>query len=461
MRGAAVELTFGVVHTIPGFVYKIQAVLQDKDWRSSNEQAREQTFRSEELTGMVTMVFDRFETFGVTVTADITVLDALQGLTEEQALVGRATKTWEGWMVKMFEKEGPSEARPSSNKACVTGPVDVDNKHLPIGDNIAILVVGKTKYITQTALHTLKTRVLSRYPNAHVFVHVSPTSWGEAGNETRETQHVYQSVVGHEHLKALVITSENYGHDHLKLESSLCEDVHQDHAPSRGRGNEGSVWEPVCGSPLVRRATVQFDRLRDAMLQVLREERVLCYRYSHVVRMRTDLIWLETWPSHSDLSTLIPPDSATLAGDFLDQGIFSDYFWIASRAIAWAVYVDTWYDIHLPMHRDLVYRSVCADAAGGDRANLCFQAVYGEHSIWPEARLKYVFKSRFNLVNSCPVSGRYVVQSSHNPCVEVCDSEKVSERGVDSGWGKHVAYYRAQVEVALQRERAAADQEPD
>ena len=35
---------------------------------------------------MVTMVFDRFETFGVTVTADITVLDALQGLTEEQGL---------------------------------------------------------------------------------------------------------------------------------------------------------------------------------------------------------------------------------------------------------------------------------------------------------------------------------------------------------------------------------------
>ena len=144
-------------------------------------------------------------------------------------------------MVKMFEKEGPSEARPSSNKVCVTGPGDVDNKHLPIGDNIAILVVGKTKYIRQTALHTLKTRVLSRYPN--VFVHVSPTSWGEAGNETREAQHVYQSV--HEHLKALVITSEKYGHDHLKLESSLCEDVHQDHAPSRGRGNEGSMWEPV------------------------------------------------------------------------------------------------------------------------------------------------------------------------------------------------------------------------
>ena len=106
----------------------------------------------------------------------------------------------------------------------------------------------------------------------------------------------------------------------------------------------------------MRRTTglLQFDRLRDAMLQVLREERVLRRRYSHVVRMRTDLIWLETWPSHSDLSTLIPPDSATLAGDFLDQGIFSDYFWIASRAIAWAVYVDTWYDINLPMHRSLV-----------------------------------------------------------------------------------------------------------
>jgi len=68
------------------------------------------------------------------------------------------------------------------------------------------------------------------------------------------------------------------------------------------------------------------------MLQVLREERVLRRRYSHVVRMRTDLIWLETWPSRSDLSTLIPPDSATLAAGFLDQGIFSDYFWIASRA---------------------------------------------------------------------------------------------------------------------------------
>ena len=65
------------------------------------------------------------------------------------------------------------------------------------------------------------------------------------GNETREAQHVFQSVVGHEHLKALVITSEKYGHDHLKLESSLCEDVHQDHAPSRGRGNEDSMWEPV------------------------------------------------------------------------------------------------------------------------------------------------------------------------------------------------------------------------
>ena len=445
VRGAAVELTFGVVYTIPGFVYKIQVVLQDDDWRSSNVQVREQTFRSKELTDMVTMVFDRFETFGVTVSADINVLDALEGLTEEQALVGRASKKWDGWMVKIFEEEEASEARHSSNNACAAAPGDVDNKHLPIGNNIAILLVGKTKHITQSALHTLKTRVLSRYPNAHVFVHVSPTSGGEAGNES-ETQHVYRSVVD-EHLKALVITPENYGHDNLLLATGLHESVHQDRASLRGRGNEAGKWVETV-SESARRQNLQFARLRDAMLQVLREERVLCRRYSHVVRMRTDIIWLENWTSHSDLSTLIPPDSTTLAGDFLDQGPdkrpFSDYFWIASRAIAWAVYVDTWYDINLPMHRDLVYRSVCSDAARGktkeeeeaaaEKAKACFLAVYGD-DIWPEARLKYVFKSRFNLVSICPVCGRYVVQTSLNPFAQVCEKAGENRGGGGGGGG--------------------------
>ena len=284
LRGAAVELSFGVVGTIPGFVYKIQASLRHEE----HVQERTQMLTSEELSSVVRFEFASCF-FGATVDAEIRVLDAMAGLTAEQALVGLVRSRKKAMQLQAGPQR-PSEPWQTCGARTAVG--HVDNKDLPIGENIAILLVGKTRYLTSmSALDTLKRHVLARLPDAHVFVHASAAPWGGAAGEIREAQQVYQSAFSPETLRAVIITPDNYGHEALLLATRLEPNNHTVHSPAETPRAMHKLYEPV--DQAARRANLQFARLRDLMLRVLREERILCRRYSHVVRMRTDMLWLE------------------------------------------------------------------------------------------------------------------------------------------------------------------------
>jgi hypothetical protein len=191
-----------------------------------------------------------------------------------------------------------------------SGEVDLDNSHLPVDNKIAIMLSGQTRAMTPSAIGTLKRHVLDRHPNAHVFVHSSPLSHSEEA--MHGLKEMYKQAIG-EQLKAVIITPASYG----KASSFFC--------------HYASPEEDLFDEPGSSTVALQFLRLSELMPLLLREERYQEARYSHVVRMRTDITWLRDWPDLSLLHTLIPPDSKILATDLQGGAMVFDGFWIAGR----------------------------------------------------------------------------------------------------------------------------------
>ena len=139
----------------------------------------------------------------------------------------------------------------------------------------------------QLTLPMLKENVIDALGGAvHVFIHTEPhyvardsdrDTWGE-GDASALIEEDCERHIG-EWLKGLLIRR----------------------TASRVRGDMiGSIYG----------AAMQYTRLRDAYEMMLGQETTLTFRYSHVVRMRTDAFFAIPWPSGlRGLETVVPAGS--------------------------------------------------------------------------------------------------------------------------------------------------------
>ena len=356
----------------------------------------------------------------------------------------------------LSEPPSSRESAPSAPDWRAAGPAhgkgsqETDNAHLPLGDSIAILLVGVTRPMTPAvALVALQEHVLNQYPNAHVFVHSSPPPWDGADSTeaVRDVEAMYRETIGAPHLRHVVITDSSSelqpgprsSSDAACTQGCVTKGTSQGEPPSNRThecfdsaealahyGGAGHVCVEAWFSNDSPRPLhwQQFLRLRDLYPSVLHEEQRLQERYSHMVRMRTDLVFLQDWSPYPVLRATIPPESDKIAVplasvQYARLGTVSDAFWIASRSVAWASMVGFAHAISQPHDRRAVHRSTgCAGAmkpgvnthAGSD----CFVPIWGRESIWPEARLRHFFQVQgVGLESCCVVTGAYGVIPSN------------------------------------------------
>jgi len=143
----------------------------------------------------------------------------------------------------------------------------------------------------------------------------------------------------------------------------------------------GSLWTPA---PVTETRTWnlhQFGPLRESFELLLGHEAFRGERYSHVMRVRTDTIFLTPWQSLQQLALAVP--QGTVAGPkyslqklfpyFLTNvplgpapGIVNDQFWIASRTVSWQLMVMFPFLLwNPPSSRELLH--VCGCQLYGDR----------------------------------------------------------------------------------------------
>ena len=148
---------------------------------------------------------------------------------------------------------------------------DSDNRDLPIGPRIAIIVSGLCKKgVFEHVIRTLQTNVVDAIgrDQVHLFFHL-------------ESRGPLSSA---------------------EVKDTLVQNVH----PSNLRTyaiNDNSAIEP--NAPHTR---IQFDRLRAGFQLVLVEERLFNERYRWICRVRTDTFWLAKWNGQM-LSKLVPQTS--------------------------------------------------------------------------------------------------------------------------------------------------------
>jgi hypothetical protein len=218
----------------------------------------------------------------------------------------------------------------------------LDNGHLPVGDKVAILIVGLSRSITPALmLPSLREHVLRGLgeKHVHVFVHTCARANSDFSDEqqTAERQELvdmYRELIPEEVLKAVVVTSPDYGRYQVHIR--LATELNSSDEAMRGVPR---MWEyPFERYPLT--LIIQFDSMQDLFRLVLREEIRQEERYSHMIRIRTDSIWSARWPPHHVLSARVPPASNSVAVVPTQGPLLDDHFWISSRAAAWRVFFE-------------------------------------------------------------------------------------------------------------------------
>ena len=222
------------------------------------------------------------------------------------------------------------------------GQVEADNARLPMGTDVAVIITGIfIGGVTDShALPSLVNNVINPLEHAdvdgsdvqrgngqvHVFVHT------EVMNDSKRTAHdlvekTLHSQLGH-HLKGLILK----------------------HAGQ-------TIWAPPALMETRTWNLKQMPPLREIFEMVLGYELHLGQRYSHVLRVRSDTIFLVPWRSLQHPDSLVQRvKQGTVAGPMYSQqrlfpyllrsvplgpapGVMNDQFWICSRATAWQVMV--------------------------------------------------------------------------------------------------------------------------
>lgn len=148
---------------------------------------------------------------------------------------------------------------------------DRDNRDLPMGPRIAVIVSGLCKKgVFEHVIRSLQTNVVDAIgrDRVHLFFHV-------------ESRGPFSSA---------------------EVKDVLAQNVD----PSNLRGY--AVKDNSAVEPNVPHARIQFDRLRAGFQLVLVEERLFNERYRWICRVRTDTFWLAEWNGQM-LSKLVPQTS--------------------------------------------------------------------------------------------------------------------------------------------------------
>ena len=194
---------------------------------------------------------------------------------------------------------------------------EVDNSLLPLGHRVAILISGlwESGFTDRWAIPSMRSHVMrpltrSGVGEVHFFVHSEPEA---SSNMTLlELENVWSEMLG-SGLKGIFIKPGG---------------VHR----TEGRFSHGQYR--------------QFNRIRELFDMVLGHEVSMGARYSHVIRMRTDAIWVQDLPSYSDLVWAVPAGKVAAVPERRVQKFTSPHglaledlvtnvFWISSRANAW------------------------------------------------------------------------------------------------------------------------------
>ena len=360
----------------------------------------------------------------------------------------------------------------SVDQAC-TGSETLDNQHLPIGTKVAVLLVGLTRSITPAIMLPAFERHVLRQLGAehvHVFIHTSPP--GREGvdkaaqrRERREIQEMYQQLVPPEVLKAIVVTSSDYQNT-PRTTFVASPDPSPVTIPQEDLLHDGGyprVWEHHLR--MHQHSLVWFYSLRDLFKLLLRQEVQQGARYSHVIRMRTDAIWMCDWANYSMIQRYIPPESDFIGAAATAGPLMVDHFWIASRAAARRAFVEMTYAMETPVDRRHMYQTfgcrwdnlkelhqqfgyaqynidnlpqsehdivvdgkihgkVYADEMYASTDDACYVSVLGPHcsgGIYAEALVKYwllLLKLRFT--DCCQLTGEFVHSGAREVFLRAC-----------------------------------------
>jgi len=264
--------------------------------------------------------------------------------------------------------------------------------------------------------------------NVDIYVHSS----GPKMN-IESIRHEFRAWLPRRTLKALIVRS-------LDLQPlRLLDDPTEQEFWSRNRENGNVIWES-------RTVYVQqFERLKELYGLILAQELRNGERYSHMVRMRTDAIWINRWPS------VLPVPEGQVAGPNFDRaGILRDSFWICSRETSWGMFYEAPFMLQMPWDRNDILRdtgchqhmSESQHPGESKLSTTCRSAVFGEKSIWPEALLTAYLRKRFGprLRNSCDFSGEFVVFANCNPVMRPCQEGRPANR-TEQGKIEEVAMY--------------------
>ena len=200
----------------------------------------------------------------------------------------------------------------------------------------------------------------------------------------------------------------------------------EQHVPATSRSrvtNRAQRHSGRYGPRLVPNNILQFVQLGELYDLLLAEELEHGLRYSHVVRMRSDHIWVHVWPPARILNARVP--AGTLAGPNLASLQGCDKFWIASRHVARATIKDLASMVLRPHEGSALSRVLdCAGQADEVEKNICELACA---SMWAEAIVLaylYVTVGRGRLVGSCEVTGEFLENASQNAGNRLCRSRK-------------------------------------
>mmetsp|Transcript_47484 Transcript_47484/g.148541 ORF Transcript_47484/g.148541 Transcript_47484/m.148541 type:complete len:306 (+) Transcript_47484:4551-5468(+) len=169
----------------------------------------------------------------------------------------------------------------------------------------------------------------------------------------------------------------------------------------------------------------QYARMRELYPLLLAQERYNRARYSHVVRMRTDVAFARPWPP------LTPPPfprALVLGPRFSSPGLLLDHFFIVSRAASWTLLYEMPLLFLRPIHlRSFVEGPGCLEGEEeeereeGEEGD-CKKIVEGRWVPSPEQLVSMFLRRRFgkSLACSCNVTGEFVVNSQGSPALRPC-----------------------------------------
>jgi hypothetical protein len=292
-----------------------------------------------------------------------------------------------------------------------------DNHALPLGRNLAIVMVGLFHpTVTIDCIISLLDSIQELYGQqadaVHFFLHVEPAWTSASHEEAVEYIHAQCEEELGERLKGLIVRSAG----------------------------------TLIGKMFTRQAR-QFNRLQECFEMVLGQECLEGFRYTHVVRTRTDILFPFPWQATPALLSADVPHKTTEAHELLSAFVphntiagpgwgcrlrpantcvlKNDQFWIASRSRAWLMFVVLPFTFsRRPPIKNMSSVLQCQDpveapssscTANFDKTFLTHDTLLSDPHICdkiPELLISFFLLDRIgerNLLDSCALTSTYVL----------------------------------------------------